>query len=157
MISSCDSCHLSLAVFSTVALGRMDVALVARNVGVQDPAVIGKAREYMRLASVRLSGGLGQVRAHVLAVLLSQLDLASRSSSASTSTHTRTLLYREKCARPPCAWNLRAHGRFTCVRFPWRQGTAQHAHSLLHNRLLALLEKCFPVRLSPPRSISLLS
>lgn len=82
--------HLSLAVFSTVALGRMDVALVARNVGVQDPAVIGKAREYMRLASVRLSGGLGQVRAHVLAVL-SRLDLASRSSSASTSTHTHAL------------------------------------------------------------------
>eukprot|EP00983_Pelagomonas_calceolata_P000088 2670-Pelagomonas_calceolata.AAC.1 len=38
----------------------MDVSMVARQVGVGDPVVIAKAREYVRLASLRVLGGLGQ-------------------------------------------------------------------------------------------------
>lgn len=41
----------------------MDVDLLARRVGIRDDKLVGKARELVRLASMKVTGGLGQVGA----------------------------------------------------------------------------------------------
>lgn len=39
----------------------MNVDIIARNVGLKDSSLVGKAKELERLASLRVTGGLGQV------------------------------------------------------------------------------------------------